>query len=390
MPTANVSIGLSSSSILEGTVSPASLTFTNFNYNTPQFITVTGVDDLADDGNVGYSIITAAAGSTDINYSGRDATDITVTNLNNDSVGIYINPTSGLLVSETGTTGTFSVVLAALPAGNVIINLVSSDIFEGTVSPPSLTFTPANWSLPQSATITGVNDFASDGNKAFTIVTTVDPTSDAAYFPLNPSDVSVTNLDNETLGITVTSGTGMTVSESGTSVSFSVVLNSQPSASVTIPVAIPDTTEGTVSSPFAGASGNLVFTTGNWNVPQTLIVAGVNDDISDGPIAFNVNLGPAAGGDYAGITIPSVSIITTDNDSAGVTVDTASSTLITTESLGTTSFSVVLNTSPTASVTIPVSVSNSVEGTITAPFAGTSGSLVFTAGMETYDQQFRI
>ena len=38
-----------------------SLTFTPANWNTPQTVTVTGVDDAIDDGDVAYTIVTAAA-----------------------------------------------------------------------------------------------------------------------------------------------------------------------------------------------------------------------------------------------------------------------------------------------------------------------------------------
>ena len=46
----------------------------------PQTVTVTGVDDSVDDGNIAYTIVTAPAISTDPNYSGLDAADVSVTN----------------------------------------------------------------------------------------------------------------------------------------------------------------------------------------------------------------------------------------------------------------------------------------------------------------------
>ena len=55
-PTAYVTIGLSSSDTTEGTVSPASLTFTPENWNTSQIVTVTGVNDAIFDGDVAYTI----------------------------------------------------------------------------------------------------------------------------------------------------------------------------------------------------------------------------------------------------------------------------------------------------------------------------------------------
>ena len=86
-PTADVTIGLSSSDTTEGTVLPASLTFTTANWNVAQTVTVTGVDDALDDGNVAYTIVTAPATSTDATYSGVNAADVAVTNTDNDAVG---------------------------------------------------------------------------------------------------------------------------------------------------------------------------------------------------------------------------------------------------------------------------------------------------------------
>ena len=133
-PTANVTIGLSSSDTTEGTVGPASVTFTTANWNTPQTVTVTGVNDDVDDGNIAYTIVTAAATSTDPAYNGRNAADVPVTNPDNDTAGITVAPTSGLITTEAGGTATFTVRLNSQPTANVTIGISSSDTTEGTVS----------------------------------------------------------------------------------------------------------------------------------------------------------------------------------------------------------------------------------------------------------------
>src|SRR5205823_1446523 len=53
-PTATVTIPLSSSNTGEGTISVATLTFTTGNWNAAQTVTVTGVNDPVDDGDVAY------------------------------------------------------------------------------------------------------------------------------------------------------------------------------------------------------------------------------------------------------------------------------------------------------------------------------------------------
>lgn len=58
-PSSDVVITATSQDLTEGTVSPASRTFTTANWNTPQTFTVTGVDDGLNDGDVLYTIVVA-------------------------------------------------------------------------------------------------------------------------------------------------------------------------------------------------------------------------------------------------------------------------------------------------------------------------------------------
>jgi hypothetical protein len=90
-PDANVTIGVTSSDLTEGTVSTALLTFTTIDWATPQTITATGVDDVADDEGVDFTIVLAAATSTDTAYSGLNPRDITVRNLDNDETADNID-----------------------------------------------------------------------------------------------------------------------------------------------------------------------------------------------------------------------------------------------------------------------------------------------------------
>ena len=146
-PTANVTLGLSSSDASEGSVSPASLVFTAANWNIAQTVRVTGVNDDVVDGDVGYTIIDAPATSTDPMYDGLDADDVSIVNADDDAAGITVTPTSGLTTTEAGGAATFSVRLTSQPAANVTIGLSSNDASEGSISPASLTFTAANWNV---------------------------------------------------------------------------------------------------------------------------------------------------------------------------------------------------------------------------------------------------
>ena len=133
-PTANVTIAITSSNTAEGTVSVSTLTFTPANWNTPQTVTVTGVNDQVDDGDVAYSILTAPAVSTDPTYNGINAPDPTLINNDNDTAGINVAPHAGLFTTEAGGTTTFTVSLNSKPTANVTIAIASSNTAEGTTS----------------------------------------------------------------------------------------------------------------------------------------------------------------------------------------------------------------------------------------------------------------
>ena len=83
-PTADVTIGISSDDTTEGTVDPTSVTFTTGNWNVPQTITVTGVDDAIADGDILYHAVTAPATSSDTRYNGYDPFDVDIINQDDD------------------------------------------------------------------------------------------------------------------------------------------------------------------------------------------------------------------------------------------------------------------------------------------------------------------
>src|SRR5690606_9536732 len=120
----------------------------------PQTVTVTGVDDLVDDGNVSYKVTLGPAVSADAKYHGLDPADVTISNTDNDTAGVLVTPTSGLTTSESGGKASFTVSLKSKPVADVTIAVASSNTAEGVVSVSKLTFTASNWDQPQTVTIT--------------------------------------------------------------------------------------------------------------------------------------------------------------------------------------------------------------------------------------------
>lgn len=366
-PTQQVSIALSSSNTDEGSVLPPNIVFNPSEWNIPQEITITGVDDEVDDGNISYTIITSKASSTDTRYGNMDVDDVAVINNDDDEAGITVTPTSDLTTSETGDKATFYVKLNSKPTADVTIALSSSNSNEGTVSSALLTFTSENWKTLQPVEVTGVNDFVDDGNQNYTIITENTSSLDTKYSDKVVDDISLTNIDNDEVGIIVDPIAGLTTTESGGKAYFSIKLNSQPTASATIGLSSDNTAEGTVSP------ASLTFTTENWGTTQSVEVTGVDDAIEDGPVTYTVITALATSDDPLYRIDPAdVSLTNNDNDVAGITVTPL--VLTTTEGAGSATFSIVLNTQPTHDVTISLLSSNTSEGTISQP------SVKFTPG----------
>ena len=109
----------------------------------------------------------------------------------------FVVTTNGdLLTAETGFAATFDVVLSAPPTSDVTIPVISSDTTEGTVSTSLLTFTPANWNVPQTVTVTGQPDGVPDGNVSYTIDLGPSASLDLNYNGLPTQSLPATNFDS--------------------------------------------------------------------------------------------------------------------------------------------------------------------------------------------------
>ena len=58
-------------------------------------------------------------------------------------------------------------------------------------------FTPADWNLPRTVTVTGVDDLEVDGNVSYTIVLHPATSADPMYQGLDADDVKARNQDND-------------------------------------------------------------------------------------------------------------------------------------------------------------------------------------------------
>ena len=146
-PLAPVTIFLTSSDTTEGNVTPGDVTFSagnNSNWNVPQVVTVTGVSDGDDEGNVAYTIKATHTGSADPKYNVLDVPDVSVVNVDvgtpeptPDTTGTWRGPFSESNPLST-ISGTMTITIQAFPKYTTVVTGTvdtgsSSDSFTGTV-----------------------------------------------------------------------------------------------------------------------------------------------------------------------------------------------------------------------------------------------------------------
>ncbi len=181
-------------STVDGTNSPAQTVAWSVSGNTSSgtAIDASGLLTVATD-ETAVTLTVTATSTVDGSKSGTAT--VTVTTAPVGIPGVTVTPLS-LTVNENGSTATFTVCLNTQPTADVTINLSSSDTGEITVSPDVLTFTPANYSIPQTVTVTGVDD-ATDGNQTVTVLLASAASTDPGYNGINPDDVSITVQDDD-------------------------------------------------------------------------------------------------------------------------------------------------------------------------------------------------
>ena len=258
-PTGDVTVTATSGSMDKATVS-AAVTFTTSNWSAAQSFTVTG--DAA-----GSATVTHAATSADSDYgNGLDVDDVVVT--------VKKPPPSTLTLSISGEGNTVgeadgSVVVTATlnqPARvdtTVTLTAKSSSTASATDYglPPAFTIKAGN--TMASGTVTITNDDIDETNETLVLTTTVSG--------LATTDVTITITDDDTAGVTVSTET-VTVDEQATE-KYTVVLTSQPAGEVVVTA-----TSGTPDN--ARVSAAVTFTSTDWDTVQSFTVTGVKKGTS--------------------------------------------------------------------------------------------------------------
>ena len=289
------------------------LTFTSSNWNTPRTVTLTAQQD--DNGFDETATLTHRARTTpNSEYTNVDGT-FTASVADDETPAIVLSA-STLTVPEENS-ATYTVQLATQPVGgNATVDITGAA--DGiTPNPTRLVFTARNWNTARQVRVSAANDNDSTNE----VVTLTHAASGADYGGVPTAAIVVTATDDDTPSLNV-SPTRLPVRENG-SASYTLRLNTQPSAPVTVTVG-GTTAEVTVDADpdTAGDQTAMTFDATNWNANRTVTVSAADDDDATDE---TVNLQHAAtGGDYTGLALasrPGVEVPVDDDDTPALLID---------------------------------------------------------------------
>ena len=296
-PTANVVISLLSNDASEGTVSPASFTFTPTNFAAPQTATVTGVNDNFDDGDVTYSIVTSAS-SADPRYDNIAVPDVMLTNIDDDNATLTLTlGAPSIPENGGGTIGTVTRNIEAAQASAPLTVTLTNTNPNAVTIPASITI-PAGQS---SATfnITPINNTLSDGTRTATITATAGALT-------NSQTLTITDDDNSSLLVTVNPSSTI---EGGAPITGTVTRNTvgaANNAALTVTLQSSDVGEATVPASVTIPAGQTA---------ANFAITPINDNIADD--AQNVTITASANG----FTLGTASVVINDNNARAFVAD---------------------------------------------------------------------
>ena len=351
-PNRNVTVPLSLNPGGQASLSASSLTFTKNNWNTPQTVRVTGLDDFIDDDTVIFYVDVGPSSSSDNDFDDYTR-QVLVSALDNDDAGIIRGNASSGALSENGGSVTYQISLASQPVQSVTIPVVSQDA-SLSVSPASLSLDATNWNTGATLTVTGQDDAIAQGERDITLVWGPAESDDAKYDGLTLLATALTVTDDDVAGIEVGSD-NLGVGENGSSVVGKFRLTSEPRESVTLELS------GGVGE-VSFSSSTLTFNASNWANYQFVTLTGVDDDVDDG-LQTETILIQASSLDlaYQGVS-QSFTVQNADNDTAGINVGDVSSALVS-EDGGISELSLTLSSRPLHDVTVSFAL-DSTRGTL--------------------------
>ena len=336
------------------------LVFEPGDWDQPQTVTVTGVEDHNSVSEAGLAVTLVASGG---GYAaGVDDVTVLVDVIDTDTPELAVS-LSSITVAEGGT-ARFDVRLMTAPSGDVTVTLTSEDVEAVGLSAATglvqddgsldLTFAPEDWGDAQEVIVTGLEDADTRDESQIEVQISA---KGQEYEGVTEEGVSVSVMDDDAAALAV-STYELNLSE-GFSDSFAVVLLTEPSGDVTVTLAPEDVgaigLSGTTGSLQQDGSLVLTFARQTWDVAQEVTVTGVVDgDTQNESTSISLS---AAGQEYDGLTAGPIEVSVEDASSLGFIISETDLSLTVAEN-STTTLTLALATQPISDVEVGLRVSD--------------------------------
>ena len=343
-PTADVTVTPSISRGSGFSFTPASLVFTTDTWSAPRVVTVTGTSDadaLDHDG-----VISHAVASADGNYRGT-ASSVSVTVVDDEDIPVTVRFEQGSYDVAEGGSVTVKVLLSADPERTVTIPVTRSN--QGTTTdadysgvPDSVTFNAGE--TESSINVAATQDEIDDDGESVLLGFASLPNAVTAG---TPAETTLNIGDDDDAEVTVSFEHATYTANEGSGVTVTVVLSAEPEREVVVPLTATNQ-DGAVDDDYSGVPPSVTFNARD--TERTFTFTAAQDTVDDGGESVRLGFGALPARVTEGGT-PAAIVGIADDDTRGVRVGP---TQLTFAEGGSGTYTVVLNTQPTSTVTVTV------------------------------------
>ena len=325
-------------------------------------VTVTANGNAVDSPNKSVTVSGTAAGGNGV----ANPSNVTLTITDDDAlptVSLVLAPSS---ITETGGVATVTATLSGASSGAVTVT-VAAAAGTGAVSgdfslsaAKTLTIAAGSTTSGGTVTVTANGNDVDSPNKSVTVSGTAAGGNGVA----DPSDATLTITDDDALPTVSLVLSPTSITETNGVATVTATLTGKSSEVLTVTVAAAAVSPAIAGDFALSTAKTLTIAAGSTASTGTVTVTAEPNDVDAANRSVTVS-GTAAGGNGVA-NPPNVTLTLTDDDTAGIAVSpstSATSRLVTTESGGTATFEVKLDSEPTGNVVLGVASSDTDEGT---------------------------
>lgn len=258
LPTADVTVTIEAPAGAPVTISPASLTFTTTDWETPQTVTVKATAD-DNHANETYTVSHTGAGGGYDDVVPLEPLSVTVND--NDRVAVRLNKRTVTVVEGDTQGRTYTAVLDGQPNAPIAITVSPDAGSDVSVDPATLTFTSSNWGTQQTVQVTAEHDADSQNETV-----QISHVASGDYADLSIDSLTVQIKDDEALVRARPLALSLREGNSHTT-SYTLRLNVWPQSASTYTVQIE------AGPKVRTVPEEVQFTQSNWDQTQTVRVS---------------------------------------------------------------------------------------------------------------------